>query len=193
MANSLQYAMSYRFNLNLWPQEFIEGCASIAAKRRLNIDSVILSIILGTTVFVGKSQIRMVGSDKVDVASLWICNVQVGFSIEAAAAADADADKQTDINQTNTHTKKKMSVANHNALSFFIVIQPSGSNKTELEIVSVMNEIGFPKESLASDATAAALRKQMERSNNNLVTLVDEYRSTLSSRGGWGPRGSSQA
>ena len=107
MANSLQYAMSYRFNLNLWPQEFIEGCASIAAKRRLNIDSVILSIILGTTVFVGKSQIRMVGSDKVDVASLWICNVQVGFSIEAAAAADADADKQTDINQTNTHTKKK--------------------------------------------------------------------------------------
>ena len=40
-----------------------------------------------------------------------------------------------------------MSVANHNALSFFIVIQPSGSNKTELEIVSVMNEIGFPKES----------------------------------------------
>ena len=178
MANSLQYAMSYRFNLNLWPQEFIEGCASIAAKRRLNIDSVILSIILGTTVFVGKSQIRMVGSDKVDVASLWICNVQVGFSIEAAAAADADADKQTDINQTNTHTKRKMSVANHNALSFFIVIQPSGSNKTELEIVSVMNEIGFPKESLA---TAAALRKQMERSNNNLVTLADEYRSTLSS------------
>ena len=74
-----------------------------------------------------------------------------------------------------------MSVANHNALSFFIVIQPSGSNKTELEIVSVMNEIGFPKESLA---TAAALRKQMERSNNNLVTLADEYRSTLSSRGG---------
>ena len=185
MANSLQYAMSYRFNLNLWPHEFIEGCASIAAKRRLNIDSVILSIILGTTVFVGKSQIRMVGSDKVDVASLWICNVQVGFSIEAAAAAAADADaaadKQTDINQTNTHTKKKkkkMSVANHNALSFFIVIQPSGSNKTELEIVSVMNEIEFPKESLA---TAAALRKQMERSNNNLVTLADEYRSTLSS------------
>ena len=79
-----------------------------------------------------------------------------------------------------------MSVANHNALSFFIVIQPSGSNKTELEIVSVMNEIGFPKESLASDATAAALRKQMERSNNNLVTLVDEYRSTLSSRWGGG-------
>ena len=109
MANSLQYAMSYRFNLNLWPHEFIEGCASIAAKRRLNIDSVILSIILGTTVFVGKSQIRMVGSDKVDVASLWICNVQVGFSIEAAAAAAAaaDADKQTDINQTNTQTKKK--------------------------------------------------------------------------------------
>ena len=103
--------MSYRFNLNLWPHEFIEGCASIAAKRRLNIDSVILSIILGTTVFVGKSQIRMVGSDKVDVASLWICNVQVGFSIEAAAAAAADADaaadKQTDINQTNTHTQKK--------------------------------------------------------------------------------------
>ena len=44
-----------------------------------------------------------------------------------------------------------------------------------------MDAIGYDKECLVSDATAAALRKQMEKSNNNLVTLSDEYRSTLSS------------
>ena len=74
---ALQDAMSYSLNLNLWPSEFIEGCALVAAKRRLNVDSVILSIILGTSVFAGKAQVRMEGSDKIDVASLWICNIQV--------------------------------------------------------------------------------------------------------------------
>ena len=74
---ALQDAMSYSLNLNLWPSEFIESCALVAAKRRLNVDSVILSIILGTSVFAGKAQVRMEGSDKIDVASLWICNIQV--------------------------------------------------------------------------------------------------------------------
>ena len=74
---ALQDAMSYSLNLNLWPSEFIEDCALVAAKRRLNVDSVILSIILGTSVFAGKAQVRMEGSDKIDVASLWICNIQV--------------------------------------------------------------------------------------------------------------------
>ena len=79
MANSLQDAMNVKFNLKLWPTNFVEGCALVAAKRRLNIDSIVLSIIMGTSAFVGKSQICMDGSDKVDVASLWVCNVQVSL------------------------------------------------------------------------------------------------------------------
>ena len=77
MANPLQAAMNFQFNLNLWPESFVEGCALVAAKRRLNIDSVLLSLILGTSAFVGKSQVRLDGSDKVDVASIWVCNIQV--------------------------------------------------------------------------------------------------------------------
>ena len=42
-----------------------------------------------------------------------------------------------------------------------------------------MDEIGWEKACLVSDATSAALRKQMERTNNTLVTLSDEYRATL--------------
>ena len=79
MANPLQDAMNVKFNLRLWPTNFVEGCALVAAKRKLNIDLVVLSIIMGTSTFVGKSQIRMDGSDKVDVASLWVCNVQVSL------------------------------------------------------------------------------------------------------------------
>ena len=77
MSNSLQDAMNFTLNLNLWPKDFIEGCALVAAKRRLNIDSVVLSLILGTSVFAGKAQVRMEGSDKIDVSSLWFCNIQV--------------------------------------------------------------------------------------------------------------------
>ena len=44
-----------------------------------------------------------------------------------------------------------------------------------------MDEIGWEKACLVSDATSAALRKQMEWTNNTLVTLSDEYRATLSS------------
>ena len=62
--------MNFRLNLNLWPTTFVEGCAMVAAKRSLNIDAVALSIVLGTSTFLGKSQIQMDGSDKVDVASL---------------------------------------------------------------------------------------------------------------------------
>ena len=68
-----------------------------------------------------------------------------------------------------------------------LFIQPSGSNKTELhrflrsEVTSIMDEIGLSKECLVSDATSAALRKQMDKTNNTLITLADEYRSTLSS------------
>ena len=65
--------------------------------------------------------------------------------------------------------------------------QPSGSNKTELHkflrsnVTSVMDSVGFPKECLVSDATAAALRNCLGRSNNTLVCLADKYRSTLAS------------
>ena len=42
-----------------------------------------------------------------------------------------------------------------------------------------MDEIGWEKACLVLDATSAALRKQMERTNNTLVTLSDKYRATL--------------
>ena len=74
---ALQEAMNFCFNLSLLPSDFVEGCALVAAKRSLNIDAVALSIILGTSTFLGKSQIQMEGSDKIDVASLWVCNIQV--------------------------------------------------------------------------------------------------------------------
>ena len=112
MANSLKEAMSYKFNLNLWPKSFIEGCASIAAKRRLNIDSVVLSVILGTSIFVGKSQVRMEGSDRIDVGSLWVCNIQVSSNADADADADADAGTDTDYRKRN---KKENSIANADA------------------------------------------------------------------------------
>ena len=76
---ALKEAMNFYLNLHLWPTDFVEGCAMVAAKRSLNIDAVALSIILGTSTFLGKSQIRMEGSDKVDVALLWICNIQVNI------------------------------------------------------------------------------------------------------------------
>ena len=74
---ALQEARNFCFNLSLLPSDFVEGCALVAAKRSLNIDAVALSIILGTSTFLGKSQIQMEGSDKIDVASLWVCNIQV--------------------------------------------------------------------------------------------------------------------
>ena len=73
----LKEAVAYCFNIDLWPTEFSTGCALVAAKRRLNMDSVTLAMILGTSVFVGKSQIVLEGSDKVAVGSLWVCNIQV--------------------------------------------------------------------------------------------------------------------
>ena len=44
-----------------------------------------------------------------------------------------------------------------------------------------MEAVNFPKASLVSDATAAALRQQMTRNHNTLICLADEYRTTLSS------------
>ena len=43
-----------------------------------------------------------------------------------------------------------------------------------------MGAINFPKACLVSDATAAALRKKLEHTNNTIITIADEYRSTLS-------------
>ena len=112
----------------------------------------------------------------------------------ADANADADADADADSRKRNdifAHADAD-DVADADAdaditdivLLFF---QPSGSNKTELhrflrsEVTSIMDEIGLSKLCLVSDATSAALRVQMEKTNNTLITLADEYRSTLSS------------
>ena len=77
--DQLKRAIELRFNMDLWPKEFVSGAALISAKRRLNIDSVVLGLILGTSAFLGKSQIALEGSDKVEVGGLWVCNIQVNF------------------------------------------------------------------------------------------------------------------
>lgn len=76
---SLKNAMDIAFNLNLLPQDFAVGCAMIAAVRRLNIDSVILALIVGTASFIGKSEVSKENSKRVDVGSLWVVNVQVKY------------------------------------------------------------------------------------------------------------------
>ena len=77
MSDQLKKAIKLQFDLRLWPQEFVAGASLVAAKRRLNLDSVILGLVLGTSAFIGKTQIALEGSDKVEVAGLWICNIQV--------------------------------------------------------------------------------------------------------------------
>ena len=79
MSDKLKEAIGLKFDMNLWPVDFVKGAALIAAKRRLNLDSVILGLILGTSAFIGKSQIVLDGSDKVEAGGLWICNIQVHF------------------------------------------------------------------------------------------------------------------
>ena len=77
MTDFLKTAISQKFDLNLWPPRFIRGCALIAAKNRLDIDAVMLSLVAGTSIFAGKSQIHLEGSDREESGSLWIPNVQV--------------------------------------------------------------------------------------------------------------------
>ena len=79
MSDHLRKAIQRRFDLSLWPKNFIRGCALVAVKGRLNIDTVILAFIVGTSIFSGKSQIFLEGSDRVEVGSIWIVNVQVYF------------------------------------------------------------------------------------------------------------------
>ena len=73
----LKRACSYKLDLTLWPPEFVRGCAQVAVRHKLNIDSVILAFLLGTSVFVGKSEISLDGSDRKEVGSIWLCNIQV--------------------------------------------------------------------------------------------------------------------
>ena len=75
----LKEAIEFQFDLNLWPPSFVKGASFVAAKRRLCVDSVILAEIVGTAAFIGKTQIQLEGSDRVEVASLWVLNVQVKF------------------------------------------------------------------------------------------------------------------
>ena len=82
MSDVLKTAVSRKFNLNIWPVPFIRGCSLLAAKNRLDIDAVILALVAGTSIFAGKSQIHLEGSDRVECGSLWILNVQVGYTLE---------------------------------------------------------------------------------------------------------------
>ena len=75
--DNLKEAVERRFDLNLWPPNFIYGCALLAASNRLNIDAIILALLTATTMFIGKSEIKWGGSDKIESGSLWVVNVQV--------------------------------------------------------------------------------------------------------------------
>ena len=77
MADNLKSAITRKFDLKLWPPAFIHGCSLIAAKNRLDVDAVVLSFICGTSIFAGKSQIMVEGSDRVECGSLWVLNIQV--------------------------------------------------------------------------------------------------------------------
>ena len=79
MSDTLRKAIQRKFDLSLWPVEFVRGCSLIAIKNGLNIDAVILAIIAGTSIFSGKSEIRIEGSDRVEVGSIWIVNIQVNM------------------------------------------------------------------------------------------------------------------
>ena len=68
------------------------------------------------------------------------------------------------------------------------MLQASGSGKTELHkllkemVLSVMTKQQFPiADIMVNDATAAALRECMAKSQNMLITLSDEYKMTLAS------------
>ena len=77
MSDPLKRAVALRFDLALWPPLFVRGCALIAARHRLNIDSIVLALITVTSIFVGKSEISIDGSDRTEVGSLWTLNIQV--------------------------------------------------------------------------------------------------------------------
>lgn len=79
MVDRLKEAIDFSFDLNLWPTDFIKGVSLVSAKHRLNMDSVVLAQIVGTSAFLGKTQIRIEGGDKFEVGSVWACNVQVLF------------------------------------------------------------------------------------------------------------------
>ena len=79
MADPLKRAVNYKFDLRLWPLAFIQGCAQVAARHRLNIDSVILGLLVGTSVFIGKSEIALEGGDRKEAGSLWFVNIQVNM------------------------------------------------------------------------------------------------------------------
>ena len=79
MVDRLKEAIEFSFDLNLWPTDFIKGVSLVSAKHRLNMDSVVLAQIVGTSAFLGKTQIRIEGGDKFEVGSVWACNVQVLF------------------------------------------------------------------------------------------------------------------
>ena len=104
MTDLLKKAIEYRLDLNLWPPTFIEGCALVAAKHRLHIDSVIMAFITGTSIFVGKSEIRVGGSDRVEVGSLWVLNIQVSAQMsysysDSNSDTDAYSDSDSDANK----------------------------------------------------------------------------------------------
>ena len=79
MTDNLKTAIGRKFDYNLWPPRFIHGCALLAAKNRLDLDAVLLALICGTSIFAGKSQIILEGSDRVECGSLWILNIQVSI------------------------------------------------------------------------------------------------------------------
>lgn len=79
MSDLLRKAIKLGMDLNLWPPEFVKGCYAVAVKNRLNVVSVMLAFVTGTSVFVGKSEIKIDKTDRTECGSLWVLNVQVCF------------------------------------------------------------------------------------------------------------------
>ena len=79
MSDHLKKAIEIGFDLNLWPVKFIQGSSAVAIKNRLNVNSVLLAFLTGTSIFAGKSEIKVEGSDRTECGSLWVLNIQVRY------------------------------------------------------------------------------------------------------------------
>ena len=56
MSDHLKKAIEIGFDLNLWPVKFIQGSSAVAIKNCLNVNSVLLAFLTGTSIFAGKKQ-----------------------------------------------------------------------------------------------------------------------------------------
>ena len=51
--SEMESIIDLQFDMNLWPPAFVRGIALVSAKRRLNMDAVVLAQLVGTSAFLG--------------------------------------------------------------------------------------------------------------------------------------------